>query len=423
MRSGEAFIDRVWAVALAVALALALLGAAEARAATFTVNSTGDEPDSSAEDDICFIGTGFFTCTLRAAIQEANRDPDPDVIDFEIPGAGIHTIDTPTDFPTVSTPVTIDGYTEGGASPNSNAFGKPLNTELRIELRDGLQFQSGSSGSVVKGLAIGGTGGTGITMLSGHVEVEGSFIGTNPQGTAPRPNTTGVFSEGTGVIGGPGAEDRNLISGNSLSGVVCQPCTATGNYIGTKADGRSPLPNDRGGVNVRSGSISPFSLIEGNLIAFNDFEGIGVAGSASASRLTENRVFGNDTLNIDLGLDGLTPNDHGDSDAGPNGRQNYPVLTSVENVGDGFAVEGTLDSNPETRYKVEFFTAEGAAREARKFMGSKTFRTDVEGQATFRFVNRDQRIPREHRMTATASDIDAGPFGVTSELSRPRKVE
>ena len=56
-----------------------------AEAATFTVNSTGDAPDSNTADGICDDGSG--NCTLRAAIEQANASAGTDTINFNIPGA------------------------------------------------------------------------------------------------------------------------------------------------------------------------------------------------------------------------------------------------------------------------------------------------------------------------------------------------
>jgi CSLREA domain-containing protein len=53
-------------------------------AAVFVVDSVGDEPDADVTDGVCQTAVG--TCTLRAAIEQANA------IHFDIPGPGVHTI-------------------------------------------------------------------------------------------------------------------------------------------------------------------------------------------------------------------------------------------------------------------------------------------------------------------------------------------
>jgi len=59
-------------------LASLLLAVAPAAAATFTVNDTADAVDAMLGDGTCATAGG--TCTLRAAIQEANALPGPDTI-------------------------------------------------------------------------------------------------------------------------------------------------------------------------------------------------------------------------------------------------------------------------------------------------------------------------------------------------------
>ncbi|MFQ5607639.1 MAG: hypothetical protein ACE5GA_06810, partial [Candidatus Zixiibacteriota bacterium] len=74
--------------------------AGQAQAATYTVVNTTD------------AGSG----SLRQAIADANANPGSDLIHFNIPGGGVHTIQPLTPLPTITDPVTIDGYTQAGAS-------------------------------------------------------------------------------------------------------------------------------------------------------------------------------------------------------------------------------------------------------------------------------------------------------------------
>jgi hypothetical protein len=47
------------------------------------------------------------------------RQPGADTINFNIPGAGVHTIVLTTWLPNTTDPVTVDGYTQPGSSPNT----------------------------------------------------------------------------------------------------------------------------------------------------------------------------------------------------------------------------------------------------------------------------------------------------------------
>src|SRR5262245_40396879 len=60
---------------------------------TFVVNNTNDS------------GAG----SLRQAILDANANAGPDTINFNIPGAGVHTITPVGSLPPLTDPVTIDG--------------------------------------------------------------------------------------------------------------------------------------------------------------------------------------------------------------------------------------------------------------------------------------------------------------------------
>src|SRR5262249_23597629 len=86
--------------------------------ATITVTGIGD---TIANDGVV---------TLREAITAANTnadpsgdttagDPGPDTITFNIPGTGVHTINLTSALPTITDPITIDGYTQSGSAPNT----------------------------------------------------------------------------------------------------------------------------------------------------------------------------------------------------------------------------------------------------------------------------------------------------------------
>ena len=163
-----------------------VLMALPALADTFTVNSIADP------------GDGVFDATegtLREAIVAANANPGLDTIAFDIPGSGPHTIRPISPLPATTDPVIIDGYTQPGASPNTNPVGQGLNTVLMIELdgTDSGVFTSGltikGGNSIVRGLVInrflqGAGEAHGIAIReNGGNRVEGNFVGTDVTGT------------------------------------------------------------------------------------------------------------------------------------------------------------------------------------------------------------------------------------------------
>ena len=217
-------------------LALALgLCATAASAATFTVTNTND------------AGAG----SLRAAITAANGAAGLDTIAFNVSGAGcdgggVCTIALDSALPAISSPVIIDGYTQPGASPNTNATGA-LNTVLKIVVQPGPSFVpvgigigSGGSGSTIRGLVL--TGPFDYTVSSdfsdGNV-VAGCFVGTNAAGTEVPGGTRGLYINGSDDFrfGGPAPADRNLIAGHSQFNVSVQngslDAVVQGNLIGT----------------------------------------------------------------------------------------------------------------------------------------------------------------------------------------------
>ena len=287
-------------------------------AATFTVNSTADAPDANAGDGICVAMAG--DCTLQAAIEEANAFPGTDTITFDIPGGGPHTIHPATGLPTISDPVIIDGYTQPGASPNTNGPGLGLNTVLKIELDgtnvgagvNGLRISAGSS--TVRGLVINRVSclgscapGKGIRLdTNGGNVIEGNFIGTDITGTADLGNdSAGVYilSANNNTIGGAVPEARNIISGNNTQQVhIWSGATGNlvqGNFIGTDVtgtvalgDGFSPAVYIGFSPNNIIGGTTPEvrNVISGN----NNATGVYIEGNSATGNWVQGNFIGTD---------------------------------------------------------------------------------------------------------------------------------
>ena len=274
----------------------------------FTVDSSSDDADLTQGDGVCLTDAG--ECTLRAAIQESNASPGYDLIWFGIPNPSteVLTLTPATRLPDIFDPVAIDGYTQTGAQPNTNAFPLPLNTVLKIELSgtllpgsgSGLVLAPGATGSVIRGLIIRdfndpGTSGVPNTddipgsagiVLGTTATIAGNFIGTTASGNGSAPNYYGVLvgrGSDSGMIGGSSAASRNLISGNDNDGVYAYDfvsgastnLTVQGNFIGTDAAGLLDLPNLSG---VCPCSFGGNSIIKDNLLSGNNAAGVYMQG-------------------------------------------------------------------------------------------------------------------------------------------------
>jgi len=245
--------------------------------------------------------------TLRDAIAVTNASTSINRIVFNIPGAGPHSIQPWSALPATTDYVVIDGFTQPGATPNTNPLGGPVNSVLKIELSgiaagamsNGLLFQAPGK---VRGLAINHWGRSGVRIESSPVFVEGNYLGPDITGlTAGGPNGQGVTITGSANrVGGCSPAALNIIGGNS-DGVLLDGCSLAqvkGNYIGPGADFVTPLPNTYG-VHIQGAadrnkigwwSSYPWPTTEPfNVIAHNGSFGILVDGTTP----TGNTFFGN----------------------------------------------------------------------------------------------------------------------------------
>ena len=248
--------------------AFVLLAAASAvRANTYTVTNTADS------------GAG----SLRQAILDANANAGLDTIAFNVSGAGCNgsgvcTITPASGLPTFSSPVLIDGYTQPGSSPNTNAQGA-LNTVIKIVIDGstvqgtGFQFTS-VNGSTLRGLAISGHWNYAISWyFADGGTVAGCFIGTNAAGTAilGSANIRGIDAEFANDfhVGGPNPADRNLVSGNLQTGIFIHGQSSNGlvqgNLVGTDITGAALLQTGVG-VGIGSGGTTADAMFRDNVV-------------------------------------------------------------------------------------------------------------------------------------------------------------
>jgi CSLREA domain-containing protein len=275
---------------------------------TFIVNSTLDDPDATI-NGVCLTAGGV--CTLRAAIMEANATTDGDTINFTIPALGVQTISPTSALPTITQPVTIDGYTQGVSSANTLAVGD--NAVINVELNgtsagaltDGLNITAGSC--TVRGLAIYRFLGDGIELggTAGGNTITGNFIGTNATGVGTTNGNArdgvNISNVGTNTIGGSTPQDRNVISANTLEGVEISGTSATGNfvqgnYIGTDRNGTADVGNGQNGVfvagpsNSIGGSTATPGQGAGNVISGNTLAGVRITSGGNTNTVAGNLI-------------------------------------------------------------------------------------------------------------------------------------
>ena len=287
----------------------------------FTVNSVGDELDNNLGDGILTTGntldSGENEKTLRAAIVESNNRPNgfdyPLIINFDIPGDGVHTIELDDYLADIEMPVIINGYSQPGAVQNTNDFEDGLNFELKIEIDasntgGGGVLQVKAANCTIKGMILNG-GPFNIdyeevfSSTAGYCTVQGNIIGYDATATVSAGGSIRINDCDYNQIGGVNPEDRNLIAGlrieNSSNNVI------QGNYFGTDMTGSAGLIgggsnlldlegtselNQIGGVDDNTGNVFAGSNLNaavafyGEQVRNNYFYGNKIGVNVSASQ-------------------------------------------------------------------------------------------------------------------------------------------
>lgn len=263
--------NRFWAelglICLPALLALGLLvftapPATRAHDGTLTVNSALDDPDATPGNCICATAGG--SCTLRAAIQEANACPDGQSILFSQPWAIV--------------PVT--------ALPAVTGNGTVI---------DGGEWWMVGSGLGLPGVLLDGAGGAfnGLHITASDCAVYGLEI--------IRFGGHGVLLSGgakRNILGGTGTHQRNVISRNGANGVMIQADATVdneviGNYVGTTPEGEavewgglSDWGNGHHGISLWTGGGN---IVRDNLVADNSWSGV-TADQVPDGLISHNRI-------------------------------------------------------------------------------------------------------------------------------------
>lgn len=368
----------------------------------------------------------------------------------------------------------------------------------------GIELENGANNNQVGGTSpadrniISGNARTGLDFNSDATDnnvIYGNIMGLNPSGTARLQNLRHGIDMNSGpsynIIGGTGAGQRNILSGNGqdqndafVAGIEISHSTLTGfnsvigNCIGTTATCNSATSwsfNRHYGINIQDGANN--NTVAYNVIGNNPQGGIRLTGSGtnrnqihdnrigiSANNtaipnsvfgiqiargakytkvgpnniitnspygvqilddasdfqtVTQNSIYNNSKLGIDLGPTlGVSQNDGGDGDSGPNQVLNWPVLKSAKTT----QVTGTacVDSVVPKPCRIEVFIAErktgdqgsGNYGQGKIFVGAGTTNSNGTFSITISGVTVGQYL------TATVTDA----AGNTSEFSRNFQV-
>lgn len=210
--------------------------------------------------------------SLRVAIAKANETPRADVINFQIPGDGVHFIKVPAEgLPRITGKVIIDGYTQPGSARNTSADPAANNAKVTVNLVWGGSSKGLTSllsvflrgdGTQIRGLGFYDSGST--TAISGvainranFVTVDGNVFGATGR---TKLNAAVVISGGShNTIGGDVAGTpalQNVMSGYVTGVELAGPATnnaVVGNLIGRQPV-ESEFPSQRVGVGLRPGA-------------------------------------------------------------------------------------------------------------------------------------------------------------------------
>ncbi len=464
-------------VYLCLGLGLAFACAAALSATTYTVTTTAD------------AGAG----SLRQALTDATGAAGPHTIAFNIPGTGPHTIALASDLPNVNVDagLTIDGTTQPGFAGTPqieihhdgtfssqclrfiltpvtikalaiNRCGTAINSTSGGSLTLlGSRLGTDPSGTVALGNAIGvnlsngsaanvigGPNSGDRNILSAHTSnaiqfafnsggtVRGNSIGVDATGTVAMGNFIGVncsSSNAAVIVGGGGAGQGNIISGNTEKAILLQTCqnaVVQGNLIGTDVTGTLPIPNNEGieangstnleigGTGAGEGNVIAASVeqgirlgtagatVQGNFIGTDEsgtaalgngmgieipfgtttlvgpdtpggpganviaYNILGVVDKGTSTTVRGNSIHDNKFLGLDTGTPLVNANDAGDAD---NGQPNFPNVTSAVVEGAGVRIIGILESNASSSFDLDFYSNPACSRFPQDYFEGETW--------------------------------------------------
>ncbi len=302
--------------------------------------------------------------------------------------------------------VSITGNKIGTGSAGTEVLG---NGQAGIAIENATSISVGGNG-VGEGNDIVNNTQSGVHVYNGsEVTILGNTVNNNSQ--------SGIsVQDSIATIGGSGAGDENTISDNTQFGVSVtsnSEATIIGNGINT---------NGIDGVyfDDSSGLVGGSGANDGNIISDNSQRGVSINGSSLVS-IIGNFIVDNTNLGIDLNDLGVTGNDVADSDTGPNDLLNFPEITGItEHLGDS-TISFDLDV-PAGDYRIEFFantSVDGSGYgEGETYVGSVDITSSGIGLESFSAsLTGVSGLANVSSTTTQRNTISSSTFGATSEFS------
>ena len=201
--------------------------------------------------------------------------------------------------------ITISGSGTTGNTVNSNDIGTDATASIAIPNANGVVITSSAASNMIGlGNVISGNTGAGV-LINGSAaqnDVYGDLIGTDGTGMhALGNNSNGVTINGAAInnmIGGFNDGEGDVISGNSLVGVVVSGSGTNGNvvnsdYIGTILTANAALANSGGGVIVSNNAAN--NAVSNDVISGNTGIGLSLTSASTGTNVIGN-LIGTDYL-------------------------------------------------------------------------------------------------------------------------------
>ncbi len=280
---------------------------ATSRGGTFAVNSDGSESDLVTNNGVCLTSAG--TCTLHAAIEEANHAPGSIILfsgQYTIRACSLPTITANSTVinaynqwnTTLNRPgVILESTYNCGAlqsiltigSSNNHVYGIFFLGDNNSGTLDGIRINSGNNSTI-------GAETTnhqnyfvvsryGIRNSTNENTISYNYFGTSTGTSTPNPSVGqyGIYS-----IGSNSTITNNLAVGQSGSGIYLQGSNndISNNIIGLNKSESSTLPNTYGLI-IEFGSLND---IYDNTIGGNSSSGIWLATNADNNQIYDNEI-------------------------------------------------------------------------------------------------------------------------------------